>query len=63
MIPAIISGKTTTLDWRIVARDGCSYCVAILTLLWFLTDEVCEKGSCMVDTDVVSPLRKLPLRQ
>lgn len=49
---AIISGKTTTLDWRIVARDGCSYCVAILTLLWFLTDEVCEKGQCMVDTDV-----------
>ena len=49
---AIISGKTTTLDWRIVARDGTSYCVAILTLMYVLMDEICDEGQCMEQFDV-----------
>ena len=43
---------STTLDWRIVARDGGSYCVAIVVLMWFLIDEVCEEGTCMEELDV-----------
>ena len=49
---AIISGKTTTLDWRIVARDGMSYVAAILTLMCVLMDEICTPGSCIEATDV-----------
>ena len=43
---------STTLDWRIVARDGGSYCVSIVVLMWFLIDEVCEEGACMEDLDI-----------
>lgn len=49
---AIVSGKTTTLDWRIVARDGTSYAFAVLTLMYVLIDEVCEPGMCNEHKDV-----------
>ena len=35
-----------------MARDGGSYCVAIVVLMWFLIDEVCEEGTCMEELDV-----------
>ncbi len=49
---AIISGKTTQLDWRIVLRDGLSYIVAILCLMCVLMDEICEEGVCMESRDI-----------
>lgn len=49
---AIISGKSTDLDWRIVARDATSYIAAILTLLYVLMDETCEEGQCIESKDV-----------
>jgi Ca2+/Na+ antiporter len=33
---AVVSGKISKLDWRIILRDGTTYMVAIFTLAWVL---------------------------
>lgn len=33
---AVVSGKISKLDWRIIMRDGTTYMVAIFTLAWVL---------------------------